>query len=70
MILLGGDLFDKNQPPKHVRHRLMSLLHEYVIGDRFIDFEIVCGTGSVLSKGWVKIKTMGWFCLIILGKVN
>ncbi|CAG8482462.1 6511_t:CDS:10, partial [Paraglomus brasilianum] len=51
MILLGGDLFDKNQPPKHVRHRLMSLLHEYVIGDRFIDFEIVCGTGSVLSKG-------------------
>ncbi|CAG8645911.1 1045_t:CDS:2, partial [Paraglomus occultum] len=50
MILLGGDLFDKNQPPKHVRHRLMILLQEYVIGDRFIDFEIIAGTKSVLSK--------------------
>ena len=37
----------------------MSLLHEYVIGDRFIDFEIIGDTKSVLSKEWVKTNTMG-----------
>jgi len=40
-ILLGGDLFHENRPPRHVVNGCIKLLREYTFGDKEVSFDIV-----------------------------
>jgi len=40
-ILLGGDLFHENRPPRHIVNGAMQLLRDYTFGDKEIEFDIV-----------------------------
>lgn len=38
-ILLGGDLFHENKPPRRIMHGCISLLRKYCMGDKPVQFE-------------------------------
>jgi len=40
-ILLGGDLFHENRPPRHIVNGCIKLLREYTFGDKEVSFDIV-----------------------------
>lgn len=40
-ILLGGDMFHENKPPRWVEHETLRLLRQYCLGDRPVQFEIL-----------------------------
>jgi len=40
-ILLGGDLFHENRPPRHIVNGCIKLLREYTFGDKEVMFDIV-----------------------------
>jgi len=40
-ILLGGDLFHENRPPRHIVNGCIKLLREYTFGDKEVGFDIV-----------------------------
>lgn len=40
-ILLGGDLFHENKPPRWVEHETLKLLRQYCLGDKPVRFEIL-----------------------------
>ena len=41
LILLGGDLFHENKPPRRTMHGCISLLRKYCMGDKPVEFEYV-----------------------------
>lgn len=40
-ILLGGDMFHENRPPRWVEHETLRLLRQYCLGDKPVQFEIL-----------------------------
>jgi len=40
-ILLGGDLFHENKPPRHIVNGCIKLLREHTFGDKEVSFDIV-----------------------------
>lgn len=40
-ILLGGDMFHENKPPRWVEHETLRLLRQYCLGDKPVQFEIL-----------------------------
>lgn len=50
-VLLGGDLFHENKPPRAVMHGSLQLLREYCVRDKFRSFQPVDldTPGAVLS---------------------
>ncbi|XP_037522882.1 double-strand break repair protein MRE11 [Rhipicephalus sanguineus] len=40
-ILLGGDMFHDNKPPRWVEHETLRLLRQYCLGDKPVQFEIL-----------------------------
>jgi len=40
-ILLGGDLFHENRPPRHIVNGCIQLLRDYTMGDKPVEFDIV-----------------------------
>lgn len=40
-VLLGGDMFHENKPPRWVEHETLRLLRQYCLGDKPVQFEIM-----------------------------